>query len=60
MTIDWIQRNTTSTKHGIQWSMFNQLEDLDFADDLAEISTTRQRVHDKITFLNDYAEQIGI
>ena len=39
VVIDWIQRQATSDKRrGIQWTMFSHLEDLDFADDLAEIS----------------------
>ena len=39
VVIDWIQGQATSDKRcGIQWTMFSHLEDLDFADDLAEIS----------------------
>jgi hypothetical protein len=38
VVIDWIQRQATSDKRrGIQWAMFSRLENLDFADDLAEI-----------------------
>jgi hypothetical protein len=38
VVIDWIQRQATSDKRrGIQWTMFSHLENLDFADDLAEI-----------------------
>jgi hypothetical protein len=59
MTIDCIQRKTTGTKHGIQLMIFNQLEDMDFADDVAEIST-RQHLQDKTTSLIDYAEQTGL
>ena len=36
MAIDWVMRKTTADKpRGIQWTLFSQLEDLDFADDLA-------------------------
>jgi len=38
VVVDWIQRQATSDKRrGIQWTMFSHLENLDFADDLAEI-----------------------
>ena len=39
VVIDWIQGQAKSDKRrGIQWTMFSHLEDLDFADNLAEIS----------------------
>ena len=39
IVIDWVKRGAISDKtRGIQWTMFFKLEDLDFADDLAEIS----------------------
>ena len=60
MVIDWIQRNTTSAKNGIQWTMFEQLEDLDFADDLAEISTTQKQLQEKTNKLNTFARKTGL
>jgi hypothetical protein len=57
MTNNWIQRKTTSTKHGIQWSMFSQLKDLDFADDLAEFFTSRKQLQEKTTSLKYCAKQ---
>ncbi|XP_078331241.1 uncharacterized protein LOC111106411 [Crassostrea virginica] len=57
MTIDWIQRKTTRGHHGIQWIMFGKLEDLDFADDIADISSTRQHLQEKTTILNRNAEE---
>jgi hypothetical protein len=33
VTIDWMQRKTSSIKHGMQWSMVSQLEKLAFAGD---------------------------
>jgi hypothetical protein len=41
-TILYDNRNTTSVKNGIQWTIFNQLEDLDIADNLAEVSITQR------------------
>ena len=60
MVIDWIQRNTTSVRNGIQWTMFKQLEDLDFADDLAEISTTQRQLQEKTNSLNSFAQKTGL
>lgn len=35
-SIDWMMRNTAADRpRGIQWTLWNQLEDLDFADHLA-------------------------
>ena len=40
--IDWSMREPTSNKPGaIQWNLFSHLEDLDFPDDLALLSTNR-------------------
>nr|KAG5702936.1 hypothetical protein BaRGS_034709 [Batillaria attramentaria] len=39
LVIDWIMRTTTTgRKNGIQWTLWTQLDDLDFADDLALLS----------------------
>ena len=39
ITLDYIMRQTThNAQHGIQWTMFSQLEDLDYADDIALLS----------------------
>jgi hypothetical protein len=36
--MDWIMRKTTHGRTGIQWNMFQQLEDLKFADDVCLLS----------------------
>ena len=39
LVIDWIMKTTTTgRKNGIQWTLWSQLDDLDFADDLALLS----------------------
>nr|KAG5690758.1 hypothetical protein BaRGS_013048 [Batillaria attramentaria] len=39
LVIDWIMKaTTTGRKNGIQWTLWTQLDDLDFADDLALLS----------------------
>ena len=40
--------------------MFGQLEDLDFADEIAVISSTRQHLQEKTTILNQYTEETGL
>ena len=35
LAIDWIMKSTTDNRGGIQWTLVKQLEDLDFADDMA-------------------------
>ena len=41
VTIDLVMRQTASLRtHGIQWTIFSHLQDLDFADDIAILSST--------------------
>ena len=53
LTIDWIMKTTvTNTRNGIQWTLTEQLDDLDFADDIALLSHTRNQMQDKLNTLN--------
>ena len=48
LAVDWIMTNTTENRqHGIQWTPWSQLEDLDFADDLALHSHSHQQMQEK-------------
>ncbi|VDP17039.1 unnamed protein product [Schistosoma margrebowiei] len=48
LVADWIMKTSTSEgKHGIQWTARNQLDDLDFADDLALLSHTHEQMQMK-------------
>ena len=59
--IDWVMRKTTSDKpSGIQWTLFSQLENLDFADDLAFLSVKRDHLLEKTDRLERYAKQTGL
>ena len=52
IAIDWIMKTTTKgRKNGIQWSLWTQLDDLDFADDLALLSHNHNQMQDKTTIL---------
>lgn len=44
LAIDWVMRQTTDgQRDGIQWTLRTQLDDLDFADDLALSPTNSNR-----------------
>ena len=62
LVVDWVMRNTT--KHGntgIRWKFNNFLrEDLDFADDLALISSSRSHIQTKVSNLGCYAKMTGL
>ncbi|VDO57159.1 unnamed protein product [Schistosoma margrebowiei] len=44
-----MKTSTSEGKHGIQWTSRMQLDDLDFADDLALLSHTQQQLKEKTT-----------
>ncbi|KAK7093635.1 hypothetical protein V1264_007344 [Littorina saxatilis] len=45
---------------GIQWTLFDQLEDLDFADDLALLSHGRAQMQDGTTHLETVSAGVGL
>ena len=48
LVIDWIMKTTTTGRNnGIQWTLWTQLDDLDFADDLALLSHNHSQMQDK-------------
>ncbi|VDP77921.1 unnamed protein product [Schistosoma curassoni] len=50
LVIEWIMKTSTfEEKHEIQWTAGMQLDDLDFADDLALLSHTQQQMKEKTT-----------
>ena len=52
LVIDWIiKTNTTGRNNGIQWAHWTQLDDLDFADDMALLSHNHNQMQDKTTLL---------
>ncbi len=61
VAIDWIMRRTTENQRtGIQWTIFAQLEDLDFADDLALVCENHTHTQQKTDRLQDSREQLGL
>ncbi|KAI0215060.1 Sodium- and chloride-dependent glycine transporter 2 [Lamellibrachia satsuma] len=58
--IDWIMKTATKEKgNGIQWTMLTQLDDLDFADDLALLSHNHRQIQDKTTELALISAQLA-
>ncbi|KAK7489828.1 hypothetical protein BaRGS_00018850 [Batillaria attramentaria] len=46
LAIDWIMRQTTERhRNGIRWDLISTLEDLDFADDIALISSKFEHMY---------------
>lgn len=46
-----MRETTAGKRNGIQWNLMNQLEDLDFADDLALLSHTYDQMQEKTSIL---------
>ena len=48
LAIDWIITSATNQKrNGIQWTWWSQLDNLDFADDLALVSHNHQQMQER-------------
>lgn len=61
MAIDWIMRTITNgRKNGIQWTPWEQLDDLDYADDLALFSHDQQHMQDKTSRLAEVSAKLGL
>ena len=61
LAIDWVMRRTTEDQtRGIRWTLFSELENLDFADDLALFSHTHQHMQEDTSRLCEFAQQIGL
>jgi len=61
LIIDWIMRRTTSNKvRGIRWNVNTFLEDLDFADDLALMSSRLSDLSEKTEKLTSEAARLGM
>ena len=47
-------------ENGIRWRLTSKLDDLDFADDVALLSSTRNHIQDKTTRMNEVAKRVGL
>ena len=51
LVVDWIMKETNEERrNGIQWTPWRQLDDLDFADDIALLPHTGHQMQDKTTY----------
>ena len=60
LVTDWIMRQTTRQARGIQWSLTQKLEDLDFADDICLLAHTHRDMQAKTEDLQTNAGQTGL
>ena len=60
IAIDWVMKKTIESKRGITWSIFTTLEDLDFADDIALLSSRNSDMQEKTERLSHFASQLGL
>ena len=51
-----MKATTTSRNNSIPWTLWTQLDDLDFADDLALLSHNYSQMQDKTTLLETTSE----
>ena len=55
-----MQETTTNERNGIQWTLCSQLDDLDFADDLALLPHTYKQMLEKTSVtISTTAKQVG-
>ena len=61
LVINWIMKTTTIDRNkGIQWTLWTQLDDLDFADDLALLSHNYSQMQNKTTLLETTSAGTGL
>ena len=61
LVIYWITKiTTTGENNGIQWTLWTQLDDIDFADDLALLSYNHTQIQDKTTLLETTSAGTGL
>ena len=61
IVIDWVMRKATKDRRvGIQWTLTEQLEDLDFADDISLLAHRHEYAQTKLEHVADEAEKVGL
>ena len=61
LAIDWVMKSTTQGKrNGMQWTFLTQLDDLDFADELAFLSHSHTQMQDKTSKLEKVSAGIRL
>ncbi|VDP60244.1 unnamed protein product [Schistosoma mattheei] len=60
LLIDIMKTSTSKGKHGTQWTARNQLDDLDFADDLVLLLHTREQIQVKTASVAAVSASVGL
>ena len=61
LALDWIMKRTTADKkRGIRWNFTTVLEDLEFADDIALLSSRLNDLHENTGRLTEEAARVGL
>ena len=61
LAIDWIMKTTTTGRNnGIQWTLWTQLDNFAFADDLELLSHNHSQMQDKTTLLETTSAGTGV
>ena len=61
LVIDWIMKETVKNQdNGIRWKFTSKLDDLDFADDIALLSSTKNHIQTKTDRLVKHSARIGL
>ena len=61
LVVDWIMSQAVKDKNtGIRWNMMEQLEDLDFADDIALLASNWNQLRRKLDRIKLYGDQTGL
>lgn len=61
LTKDWIMKTTTNfNRNGNQWTLTEQLRDLDWVADTVMLSSTRNQLQDKLNILYCRSQRLGL
>ena len=61
LAVDYImKRSTEGRNNGIQWTLVSQLNDLDFADDIALLSHNHRQMQEKTNILDRTSKSLGL
>ena len=55
-----MRETTRNNNTGIRWQMMSKLEDLDFADDIALLSSTHSQVQSKTNSMSGLVKRVGL
>lgn len=55
-----MKTSTREHRNGIQWTLWDQLDDLDFADDIALLSHSQQQMQEKTNMVAAISAQVGL